>query len=48
MVHTQEARHLNGRVEESIAGVLGVAGDKPEAGESHCGVERDRDLVPGL
>ena len=43
-----QARHLNSRVEESIAGVLGVAGDKPEAGESHCGVERDRDLVPGL
>ena len=43
-----KARHLNGRVEESIARVLGVAGHKPEAGQSHCGVEGDRDLVPGL
>ena len=48
MVHIQIARHLNGRVEESIARVLGVAGHKAEAGQSHCGVERDRDLVPGL
>jgi len=40
--------HLNGRVEESIARVLGVAGHKAEAGQSHRGVERDRDLVPGL
>ena len=43
-----KARHLNGRVEESITRVLGVAGHKPEAGQSHRGVERDRDLVPGL
>ena len=43
-----KARHLNGRVKESIARVLGVAGHEAEAGQSHCGVERDRDLVPGL
>ena len=47
-IQKNKARHLNGRVEESIAGVLGVAGHKPEAGQSHRGVERDRDLVPGL
>ena len=47
-IYKSKARHLNGRVEESIARVLGVAGHKAEAGQSHRGVERDRDLVPGL
>ena len=44
----KKGSHLDGCVEESVTGVFRIARHKSEAGQCHCGLKGDRDLVSGL